>query len=191
MNSGTEEKRLFLGLPLALRFEEAFAGILSGLKQGTEGVRWVEPGQIHVTLHFFGRVPPDRLSEIHECAREVCARNSPLSLGTGGLGFFPEAQNPRVIWLAVTGETDRLVLLQEQLETVLALRGFEVECRPFHAHATLGRIKNPRQFRMRGEQDLRPVSPQHFDALALYQSVLLPQGSRYEILETYPFAKQP
>lgn len=186
ITSQQRERRLFLGVPLALRFEGAFAGILANLKRRTKGVRWVEAGQVHATLHFFGNVSEDLLPQIRECALGVCAAAAPLKLGTGAVGFFPDAENPRILWLEVTGDTEALVKLQKALAQALEVRGFPVEHRPFRPHATLGRIKDSSQFCLRGTDSIESIQHELFEGIALYQSVLLPQGSRYEILEKYP-----
>jgi len=47
------------------------------------------------------------------------------------LGVFPDARRPRVIWCGVTGDVEKLSVLQKQLDSDFAGIGFPREDRPF------------------------------------------------------------
>ena len=59
-------------------------------------------------------------------------------LNLGSLGAFPAVTRPRVLYLGLEGQTDRLCRLQQQITTDLQELGFEKEERAFTAHLTLG-----------------------------------------------------
>jgi 2'-5' RNA ligase len=57
-----------------------------------------------------------------------------------GLGCFPNAHRPRIIWigLAIPPELNRL---QHKLETGIARLGYAAEDKPFSPHLTIGRVR--------------------------------------------------
>jgi len=178
--------RVFLALPLARVFDRALEPFRAELERSVRGLRLQPSGQLHGTLHFFGRVSSSRLNEIGPLARRVCSEQGALRLGLQGFGYFPDRDCPRVLWLGLTGDVAKLNQLQSVLTQALAAAGFPQEDRPFRAHATLGRIPKPSEFWM--PPDLQPpdLSPETLDRVALYESLSTPEGSRYEILESYP-----
>jgi 2'-5' RNA ligase len=105
-----------------------------------DGIRWTPPGQIHLTLKFLGDVPGGALDELGETIARGCRGTAPFALQARGLGAFPGAQRPRVLWAGVEGELDVLRQLQERIEQE-TVRWREREARAFQPHLTLARIK--------------------------------------------------
>jgi 2'-5' RNA ligase len=57
-----------------------------------------------------------------------------------GLGCFPNARRPRVVWVGLDEPTGALARLREAVEAEVAPLGFPTERRPFSPHLTLGRV---------------------------------------------------
>jgi 2'-5' RNA ligase len=155
------------------------------------GVRWVKPDNIHLTLKFLGDTDPSLDSAIRTAMQTAVSGQRPLELAVGGLGGFPSLKRPRVIWLAVTGDIERLQAIQARLAENLAPCGFKRERRPFRAHLTIGRLRNPKHW---GAQEAAMVAklgampPQPFmaDTLIWYRSQLHPEGAVYSELVRVP-----
>ncbi|MCM8775806.1 MAG: RNA 2',3'-cyclic phosphodiesterase [Candidatus Omnitrophica bacterium] len=185
--------RTFLALPLAEAFQHEISNFLYRLRKKNGGIKWVLPEQVHITLHFFGPTTGDQILEIKKRMQSVASTYHPLRLALSEMGFFPDASRPRVIWIGMTGDTARLIEIQSSIEKDLAAAGFEIEDRRFRPHATLGRVR-PHQGRppIRGEnfKDVFfvPTSLKTIDRIVLFQSILSSSGSRYEVLETFPFS---
>jgi 2'-5' RNA ligase len=105
-----------------------------------DGIRWTPPGQIHLTLKFLGDVPSSSVDDLRAAVESGCRGTAPFSLRARGLGVFPGAQRPRVLWAGVEGELDALRQLQERIEIETG-RWREREARAFQPHLTLARIK--------------------------------------------------
>ncbi len=90
------------------------------------GVRWVDPGGIHLTLKFLGDVDAGRvdllLAAMDKAARGFASCSFPLSLS--GLGVFPNAREPRVLWAGVEGDLEALGRLQMLMDEALSEVGF-------------------------------------------------------------------
>jgi len=105
--------------------------------------RWTRPDQFHLTLRFLGAIPTDGIETLKQSVSVVCRNARPLALRAEGVGFFPNARLPRVIWAGVNDAENRLVDLQQRLE--IAVHPFSPEPgeKNFAGHITLGRLKNP------------------------------------------------
>lgn len=161
-------------------------------KKIPHGVRWVNPEGIHLTLKFLGNIFPTHRDSIKSLLPEIVAAHPTFSLSAGRVGVFPGISKPRVIWVGFSGETRGLFSLQQDIEEALQSIGFPRENRPFRAHLTLGRVKDPQAL-----QGMEAViaQGQNFDAgtftaekLLLIKSDLTPAGAIYTHLATFPLA---
>ena len=114
------------------------------LRAGGADVKWVRPEGMHVTLKFLGEVDEARLPEIEGAVRAAVTDIAPFRLRLEGVGGFPSAIAPRVVWAGVVEGAQELAELARRIETALEPLGFERERREFSGHVTLGRARTPR-----------------------------------------------
>ena len=50
---------------------------MRGLREEGLPVRWVEPGNLHLTLKFLGEIRPERLAEVEGAVERVAATTAP------------------------------------------------------------------------------------------------------------------
>ena len=105
-------------------------------------VRWTKAEQFHLTLRFLGDVSSDRIADLLETVRLVCSDKPVLNLYAHGIGFFPNARSPRVIWVGVNDAENYLAKLQEQIESAVSPFTTEPNGGYFIGHITLGRLKH-------------------------------------------------
>jgi len=183
--------RAFLAVepPSAVRGE--IAGIQERLKKTVRGViRWVRPAGIHLTLKFFGNIPPPAVDLISGAVAARTVGVAPFDLTVRTVGVFPDLNRPRVVWLGMAGEVERLLVLQKSLDREFGALGFPREERPFRAHLTLGRIKSPKGLvgLARAVETGETATAGSFRAeeLILFRSELTPQGALYTRLAAFP-----
>ena len=152
---------------------------------------WVSPGGMHLTLAFLGDIETERVEVIRPVLTDVCERMGSFKLKLAGAGAFPGSHRPEVIWIGLSGETERLNHLHSNLWRNLAGVGFVPEKRPFHAHLTLARIRETASADQRHEliETLDGVAPKatdlfQIDILTLWQSQLRPAGAAYSRLSS-------
>lgn len=104
-------------------------------------IRWVNVDGIHLTLKFLGDTPTDRVADVEAALARVADATQPFTVTIGGVGCFPNARQPRVVWVGVQEATGDLLRLQEAVEAQVAPLGFPTERRPFSPHLTLGRVQ--------------------------------------------------
>jgi 2'-5' RNA ligase len=112
-------------------------------RAGTE-VKWTEPENLHVTLVFLGEVDDKEIPTVCRIAAQAVAGMGPFPLSVEGVGCFPNARRPRVVWVGVGQGQDELVRIHDALETPLLDLGYRREDRKYTPHITLGRAKSDR-----------------------------------------------
>jgi 2'-5' RNA ligase len=185
-----ENQRVFIAIELSpdvRRWLEKARSILEpGMPAGA--VRWVNPEGIHLTMKFLGEIPMGRIGGVRFAMDESVMEGAPFSLTIEGLGCFPNADRPRVVWAGVRREP-MLSNLQRRLEDHLAAAGFKKEQRAFSPHLTLGRVKDGLgedplrrigEVVERGSMETPAVSP--VKGICLFRSILRPTGAEYSVL---------
>lgn len=191
----TDEKtiRAFLAIDLPVEVLNEIRGIQSGLRKILPGmIRWARPEAIHLTLKFLGDISGDDVETISHAMEDQVNKTAPFSLDVATLGVFPGMNRPRVIWLGISGDVERLIQFQKSMDKKLHEHGFAKEERPFSPHLTLARIREPKGLiglaKMVEKRDNYTAG--HFDArgLTLFRSQLTPKGAVYTKLAYFLFA---
>jgi 2'-5' RNA ligase len=143
MSEGT--RRLFFALPLSAAARGALESHLARVPGGLPG-RLVPPESWHLTLRFLGELD---VAAARAVQREVegAVLGPPFSLELGGWGAFPRPDRARVLWLGVTEGEEPLRELANRVETAVRAAGLPAERRPFAAHLTLSRLRQPADVR--------------------------------------------
>ena len=102
-------------------------------------VRWVAPENIHLTLHFLGDTPAEKLAKLKEILEKEVEKIQPFEISVKGVGVFPNLSRPSVIWAGIESN-DKPLELQRCVQTAASQIGSVPEKRRFSAHLTLGRV---------------------------------------------------
>ncbi len=175
--------RAFLAIDLPESYRIGLAAVQEYLKKSGADVRWTSVTGIHLTLKFFGEIEESQVDTLAAAASDITCVTPAFTLSVQGVGTFPSPKSPRVIWLGLSGQTEILAHLVENLEQVFAPLGFAPEKRHFTPHLTLGRVRSS-QGREALSRSLQTVSMPDFpellvEQLVLFRSTLRPQGALY------------
>jgi 2'-5' RNA ligase len=184
--------RLFLAVELDEAVRRAAADTARRLAAALDrrgagrAVSWVAPGSLHFTLHFLGEVDdPTARALVERMAPPLST--SPFDLALAGIGTFPPAGPPRVIWLGVDDGAAGLAEVHREMGARLDGLRVARERRPFSAHLTLGRVKAPTGPRLAGaiaETAAAPDARCRVDHVTLFESRLSPRGASYSVIAT-------
>ena len=184
--------RLFVAIELRDEVKAGLAAAQAGLKAQGVAVRWTDPAAAHLTLKFLGSAPASQIPAIAGALAEAARRHGPLALHTTGLGVFPHERAPRVVWLGVAGEIDKLRALQADVERFVAPLGWATERRAFSPHLTLGRSEKSAtapQLQQTGAAVAAARKPPAItwtvSAVTLMRSELLRGGAQYSAVARY------
>jgi RNA 2',3'-cyclic 3'-phosphodiesterase len=140
-----ELTRTFIAIAIPELVEQKLAWLQSELAPATAGCRWNSTRPLHITLAFLGDVPNGDLNEICQVVAASTGRFNCFDVEVRGLGAFPNAVRPRVVWAGVTATNiNALIDLQQSVVGSLERIGRGPDDQRFHPHVTLGRIKHDR-----------------------------------------------
>jgi len=179
--------RLFVAIVLPAEVREWLAAMQGALRKMGIAARWVRPEGMHLTVKFLGDAPAAQVVPIGQVLAPAVETTAAFVLSARGLGVFPGLRNARVLWSGLAGGREAVLTLQREVDRCLAPLGFPPECRPFHAHLTLGRAiapLDPRRLAQAMEKRAAEVSPPfEVGALTLFRSELMPGGARHTVLQ--------
>ena len=192
MASEPSPARLFVACELSDELRRALGGLQDDLRRlAGDGLRWVRPDGIHVTLKFLGGVEAARIESI-TAALAPAIEPFELRLQPASVGGFGGARL-RVVWVGLEGDVQGLAELAGRVEGALEPLGFPRERRPFAAHLTVARVRDETASQERRQLAtlIERYEPQALPAVTfrqvrLVRSHLGPQGARYERLASFP-----
>ena len=175
--------RLFTGLEISSQ-----TGLmLSLLRGGLRGARWIDPENYHITLRFIGDVDDPTADEIADALARI--RRDSVEIRINGLGSFGNGK-PHAVWARV--EPNRALMeLQGEQERILQRLRLPAERRKYIPHVTLARCRSATN------QDVARWLAEHggfqvpaFTAarFVLFSSRASTGGGPYLVEEAYPLS---
>ena len=184
--------RCFIAIDVGDEIRAALGDLQQRLQSGVDtkrsDVKWVRPGNIHLTLKFLGEIKDQQIVEICNVVEIVAGRHKGFELDIETVGHFG-GKSARVLWVGPGAGGERLREVAKDIEQQLALAGYPEETREFTGHLTLCRIRNSK-----AGIKLAQVSEDYkdfklgtvpVDAVSVYQSQLRPDGPVYTRLGNY------
>ena len=183
-------QRLFVAIEIGDVGKRALGRIQSRLRRLLPSVRWGKPDTVHLTLRFIGDTDESRVGDAADALARAAAGCAPFDFTLRGVGAFPDARRPRVLWIGVEEPGGSLAALADRLNARLSAAGFPPEERPFSPHITIGRIRD-----RAGGDCVSALSPLHDEPAAraraseacLFRSALTPAGPIHTVLCRAPF----
>jgi 2'-5' RNA ligase len=182
--------RLSVALDIPESVRNSLAALAAKLRDACQNARWPRIEGLHVTLKFIGETSPEKMEMIKRALTAIPVP-APFSINIRGLGFFPNARRPRVLWAGIESSPE-LAELAAAVDASLHPLGIPREERAFTPHLTLARFSTPGNLdslhaaiEKAGTVDFGSITAKEFH---LYQSVLKPGGAEYTRLATFSFA---
>jgi 2'-5' RNA ligase len=147
-------------------------------------MKLVEIENIHFTLRFLGDTSLLKIDEIESCLRQI--KVNPFEITVQGVGAFPNCRKPRVIWIGVSQNAERICDLKVEIDSHLKILGYKPEKQKFTPHATIARVrfvKNPEGLVKNLDEIVNEaIGPMTVSKFTMKKSTLTPSGSIYETL---------
>jgi RNA 2',3'-cyclic 3'-phosphodiesterase len=179
--------RTFIAVDLGKAVRDRCLSLQDTLARSGAEVKWVEEGNLHLTLLFLGEVEDRALPELCRAVADCCAEQNTFTLSIESVGCFPNPRRPRIVWAGVGAGSAELIALHDALEPpLLDLGCYRREARQYTPHVTLGRVEGDgdtdvlaaaltKQTKWRGgETEVREV--------CVFSSELRPKGPVYTVL---------
>jgi 2'-5' RNA ligase len=184
--------RAFIALQLGENNLPTATSAGNALAAGPQGdaIRWVRPGNLHVTLRFLGNLREELLKPLHQAVGRAVDATPAFDLAVGPIGLFPGHRRPRIVAAALEPEQP-VIRLAAVVDDGLDAAGIPKEDRAFRAHLTLGRIKRNAPRSLAGltarierwnDENTAPATPDRITQVVLFRSELKPDGPVYSVL---------
>lgn len=185
------EIRSFLAFELPREIKDVVSRAYEGMKKKPLDVRWVKLENVHLTIVFMGSISSEDLEPIADAVAGVCRAFGPFDIFLHGTGVFSSRRHPKVLWVGLSGDVERMSEFRDGLQTGLMPFGIKQERRRFRPHLTLGRFRKGSKSGIRLErllskyQDLTSAACP-VDELIMFRSDLKPNGAVYSVLKRWP-----
>lgn len=175
--------RSFIAVPIPEAVKQQIVQLQTTLRANLpEGITWVKPDAMHITLKFLGEIESTQIAKIKQLLPQILNEHSAFRIEVAKLGAFPHNHAPRVVWVGLQEASDRLAKMQQRLETALAAIGIPPEEKEASLHITLARVKHkldkllPQLLKQYADIAFGTVP---VDRVVLFQSELRPSGPVY------------
>lgn len=137
-------------------------------------VRWVKKEQFHITLKFIGNADVNKV-----LAALSKLKFKPFRIKVKGMGFFPNSNYIRVIWIGAHSKE-----MEELASQINDLLKDVVPPEEFVGHITIGRVKKIDKSKLKGKKidiEYEFICKE----VVLYQSILTKNGPVYRVVRKY------
>ncbi len=173
--------RLFVAIDLSDEVKRSIVKFRDAVSGSGADVKPVEYENLHITLRFLGEVPQQLVNEVKASLSRLSF--SRFKIHVKGVGAFPSATRPRVIWVGVEEGSEELNRLHEVVEGLVGKYGVDEEER-FTPHITVARVRGRlgRLSDVLREWEGFDFGWQEVANVKLKKSTLTPKGPIYEDL---------
>lgn len=173
--------RLFIGLEIP----REVGALISGLRGGLPGARWIDVENYHITLRFLGDIDEPMADEAADTLWDI--RRAPFPLMLDGVKSFG-SRKPHSIFASVE-PSQPLMALQADIERRMQRIGLPPESRRFTPHVTVARVRGCSSSVIANYLGLRGffrAGPFMAERFVLFSSRASQGGGPYIVEEAYP-----
>ncbi len=179
--------RTFIGVDIGDDIRRRATSLQQQLARGGAEVKWVAADAMHVTLVFLGEIDERDIIPVCRAVEKVARHEPAFALGVAGVGAFPTARRPKVVWGGIAEGTEPLRRLHAALEAaMLDLNVYAKEERGYTPHLTLGRVRSDRDGQILALELPKLNSwdggTAAVDEVLVYSSELGKEGPEYAVL---------
>lgn len=179
--------RIFFAVDLPSTVKDDIGKFIHALKKQSRShsIRWTKPENLHITLQFLAEMRTEDLTKLINLVRENLKEElKTIKLMLKDVHLFPSPYRPRVIVLDVAPQKE-LAKLSAQIGESIKSLGYEIDARPYRAHLTIGRIKQPHGINLDfiSQINMPVVDEMAIDEIVLFRSEPEFHGSKYTALE--------
>jgi len=182
--------RTFIAVPMPEPLFNLRKKLKATISEKTGKIRWLRKDQIHLTLKFLGDTTEDSINDVRRIMQSIADEFKPFNISIQKTGCFPKVERPRVMWIGVSGELEKLNQLVEKIQKKLNPLGFPKDEKKYHPHITIARAKYPQKktpdISTFLNTSFNPI-PFPIKKVQFISSELFPNGPVYTILSTHFF----
>ncbi|HAJ94377.1 MAG TPA: RNA 2',3'-cyclic phosphodiesterase [Synergistaceae bacterium] len=155
---------------------------LSARRRESHEFRWAYPETMHITLKFCGERPSETVDMLLSNLKNI-RTTGPFDINIEGIGGFPDLVRPRVAWVGVRGDSERLIAIRNEVEKAALKASIPKENKKYTPHITIGRRNSdlplPEKILSSMESEALVTEPWTVREITLMRSELSPRGPRH------------
>tara|TARA_B100001250_G_C19694582_1_gene741885 strand:- start:93 stop:659 length:567 start_codon:yes stop_codon:yes gene_type:complete len=183
-----DKHRIFVGLKTSGHLSSVIPMIKSTVDDRKQLIKWINGWNLHLTLSFIGEITSSQIKNLDQDLNRIISFNS-FDITVNGTGLFPDSRNPKTLWLDIIKGREKLINIQEEVESIALKFQSNVKSTIFSPHITIARVKAGNKnvnldlstFLNAVYSDIKiPVK-----TIYLFKSQLLEQGVKYSVISEY------
>lgn len=190
----SRRERLFIAVRLPGSVQQSLHMQTQLIRNKLDFRKWTDYRDYHITLQFLGDTLMSDVGHLRSALHATATQFNAFDLKLDNWGTFGLEETPKVLWRGVSGDVERLHLLQKEIVKATTSLGFEAELRAYRPHVTVARkyLGHLPDMDNHGVSDV--ISDHHFhgDSWSVEGFVLyvtrLGQTPMYEMLDTFLFS---
>jgi 2'-5' RNA ligase len=180
--------RVFAGLSLPRNAIGSVRLTIDRVRSACGNLGYVRPEGLHITIHFFGDIGDRGVDALVRLMNDPLLSVKRIDARLGGISYFPERGNPRVIFVELDEGAEGAVSVYEAYHDLIGRIGYRMEERDrFVPHITIARNRGARIDTVALCTIDTEKTAFVFDRIVLFRSVLGPGGATYTPLATRMF----
>ena len=133
--------RTFIAVYASQKINSNVARLVDRFSVFSKEVNWVPQENLHLTLNFVGDISDREVPEFCRDAQEFISQFRSFGLVLGGLGGFPNLEQPQTLWVGATEGCEEMAAISREITKFLRDWSLGKSRFDFAPHMTIGRIK--------------------------------------------------
>lgn len=134
--------RFFIALELSEINKQQTKQLQDRLKVLIPDIRLTNDEKLHLTLAFLDEQPSEMKDQLIETIRQATDGISSFQVTPAYIDGFPNLHHPRIVWIGVKGDIDKLFIIRERLKDGLKKLDITIDERRYTPHIAIGKLKN-------------------------------------------------
>lgn len=167
--------RFFIALEIPQESKKELESIQNQIKKIIPQAKLTDNNKLHLTIAFIGK-KPDKLKEfLIEVISRAVKEILPFEVTPAYIDGFPNLHQPKILWIGIKGDVDKLFILRERIKDELSGMLMEGEERRYVPHIAVAKFKNfvlsPQQKGKLQELSLQNFQPIKVTSVKLFESI--------------------
>ena len=159
--------RFFIALEIPTENLPQFQSIQDRLNTLIPQARITDVDKIHLTIAFLGEQEDSFKDKLIQIIKDSTKDIPNFEVTPAYLDGFPNIHSPKVIWVGVKGDIDKILILRERIKDGLENLGLPVDERRFTPHITIAKLNNEFTISRELETELQSMINETFDPIKI------------------------
>lgn len=159
--------RFFIALEIPKENLAEFQAIQSRLHTLIPQARLTALDKIHLTLAFLGEMADSLKGNLTQIIKDAASGIPPFGVTPAYIDGFPNVHHPKVLWVGVKGEIDKIIILRERIKDNLTKFNPDTDERRFTPHITIAKLNHNITISLSVEEQLQQTMQYTFTSMKI------------------------